>query len=191
MAKVFHPIAVHPRTNWKFHLCYNRPIGVGVKLLIGFIFKEDIYFSKAKAILERNFGKIDFESSAIVFDYTDYYREEFGPSLKRKFVSFRRPILPDRLAGIKVLTNRVERQLSKEGKRLINIDPGYLDLSRLVLATTKDFSHRIYLKQGIYAEVTLIFKDKNFRPLEWTYPDYRTKEYLEIFNKIREMHKNE
>jgi len=161
-----------------------------VKLTMGLIFKDEIYFAKAKMALLRNFGKIDFESDEIPFKYTDYYQEEFGSSLKRRFLSFERPIFPDRLARIKVITNKIEQRLSREGRRLVNIDPGYLDLSRLVLATTKDFSHRIYLRQGIYAEVTLIFNDKSFRPLEWTYPDYRTPEYIGIFNRLRELYRN-
>jgi len=157
-----------------------------VKLIVGFIFKEESILTRAKAILERRFGKIDFESRALDFNYTNYYEKELGFGLKRKFVSFATLIQPEALPKIKVFTVKTEKKLSFKQNRLINIDPGYLNLSRLILASTKDFSHRIYLDKSIYAEITLIFKDKTFQALEWTYPDYRTAEYIEIFHKIRE-----
>ncbi len=156
-----------------------------VKLIVGFIFKEEINLKKAKRILIGKFGKIDFESEIIPFNFTDYYRPEFGDGLKKAFVSFRKLIHPDNLAQVKVITNGIEEKLSLEKKRLINIDPGYLDLAKLVLASTKDYAHRVYLNKGIFAEVTLSFKGNSFRAQEWTYPDYRTEDYISIFNKIR------
>ena len=156
-----------------------------VKLIIGFIFKEEITFKKAKRILTGKFGKIDFESEDIPFNFTDYYRPEFGENLKRAFVSFRKLIHPKHLPLVKVMTNGIEEKLSLGKKRLINIDPGYLDLAKLVLASTKDYAHRVYLDKGIFAEITLSFKGNSFRAKEWTYPDYRTEGYIMIFNKIR------
>jgi hypothetical protein len=159
-----------------------------VKLFIGFIFKEDLPLEKAKAILGHKFGKIDFFSDTFAFNHTDYYQEEFGTGLKRQFFSFQKLIPPDKLSRIKNQTNKIEKKLSAGGRRLVNIDPGYLNFSKVVLASTKDYSHRIALNDGIYAEITLLYKDKVFQPLEWTYPDYRTKEYLEVFRKIREIY---
>ncbi len=159
-----------------------------VKMITGFIFKDETVFRKTLILLKKNFGKIDFESPALKFDYTDYYENEFGKGLSRKFVSFKKLVLPDRLAKIKSLTNTLELNLTFNNKRIINIDPGYLDLAKLVLATTKDFAHRIYLKHGIYAEVTLFYSKNSFTFKEWTYPDYRTPEYIEIFNHIREIY---
>lgn len=156
-----------------------------VKLIIGFIFKEQDTFSKAKNLLIKNLGEFDFKSQALAFNYTDYYKKEFGKGLKRSFCSFKKLIRPEELSKIKTLTNKIEQRLSKNNKRMINLDPGYIDLAKLVLASTKDYSHRIYLKNGIFAEITLVFKGKSFMPQEWTYPDYRTKEYIEILNKIR------
>ena len=158
------------------------------KLVVGFIFRDPDILRRAVSLLERNFGKIDFESGIIPFEHTDYYEKEFGKGLSRKFVSLAKLIQPDKLSRIKSFTNKIEDKLSVDGLRRVNIDPGYLNLSKLVLASTKDFSHRIYLERGIYAETTLIFKDKIFHPLDWTYPDYRTKEYIEIFNQIREIY---
>jgi len=162
----------------------NRP----VKLVIAFIFKQPILLEKAKLILKKSFGEIDFTSQILPFDYTDYYRKEMGDGLKRAFISFPKLIPPENLSKIKCLTNKIEAKFSDHGCRAINIDPGYLDLARLVLASTKDFSHRIYLNLGIYAELTLVYKDGSFRPNPWTYPDYRTEGYIKIFRQIREIY---
>ena len=156
-----------------------------VKLISGLIFKEQNSLNQAKTALTKNFCEIDFQSQVIAFNYTDYYEKEFGQGLKRVFLSFKKLIQPEELSKIKVLSNKIEKKLSKDNKRLINLDPGYIDLAKLVLASTKDYSHRIYLKNGIFAEITLVFKGKSFSQQEWTYPDYKTKEYKEIFNKIR------
>lgn len=158
-----------------------------VKLIVGFIFGQESPLNKAKTYLERRFGRIDFESQAIPFTHTDYYENEFGKNLKRRFVSFKKLISPTDLAKIKIITNRIEKRLSRGTHRLINIDPGYLDLAKLILASTKDYKHRLYLGEGIWAEVTLFYQNKTFKPWEWTYPDYKTAEYIAIFNQIREL----
>ena len=159
-----------------------------VKLIVGFIFKEGAYFNKAKTILEKKFGSIDFESTALPFVHTDYYEKEFGRDLEKKIISFKRLIKPQSLSKIKVTTNRIEEKLSREGRRRVNIDPGYLDLAKLVLASTKDYKHRVYLNHGIYSEITLFYENNSFRFWEWTYPDYKTGEYIEIFNRIRKIY---
>lgn len=159
-----------------------------VKLIAGFIFNDEKAFSKAKTILVKRFGEMDFESRVLPFTYTDYYEKEFGAGLKRVFVSFKKLVPLDRLARIKIITNSIEDRLSVKKRRTVNLDPGFVDLAKLVLATTKDFCHRIYLDKGIFAEVTLYYKDKSFRHWDWTYPDYRTPEYIQIFNHIRELY---
>jgi len=159
-----------------------------LKLIVGFIFKKDISFEQAKRILQRHFGKIDFVSQTLAFNHTDYYCDELGQGLKRKFVSFQKLILPQSLTEIKILTNKIENKLSLKGNRQVNIDPGYLDLAKLVLASTKDFYHRICLGRGIFAEITLFYKNKTFQPWEWTYPDYKTNEYIAVFNQIRKIY---
>lgn len=163
-------------------------ISNGVKLIIGFIFKEELILNQAKTILERQFGKIDFESNALPFTHTAYYEKEFGKDLKRKFICFQKLTPPQALARIKIITNKIEHKLSINRRRLINIDPGYLCLSKLILASTKDYKHRVYLNKGIYAEVTLFYQNKDFQFWEWAYPDYKTAEYIAIFNKIREVY---
>jgi len=159
-----------------------------VKLIVGFIFKDNQVFHKAKTLLIRHFGKVDFESQPIPFTFTEYYGREFGIGLSRVFISFNKPILPQQIVKIKVLTNNIERKLTLAGRRLVNIDPGYLDLAKLVLASTKDYVHRIYLNKGIYGEITLFYQGKSFQGWQWTYPDFRTSEYISIFNQIRELY---
>lgn len=149
-------------------------------------------FARAAVLLERALrNRVDFESKVTDFSHTDYYAEEMGPGLKRKFISFERIVDSADLYKAKLITNRIEQRLSTGGKRTINIDPGYLDLSKLVLFTTKDYSHRIYLRKGIYAEATLFYRDHAFTPWPWTYPDYRTPEYKEIFGTIRDNYKKQ
>lgn len=159
-----------------------------VKLIIGFIYKDEAFFIKAKDKLKRRFGGTDFESGPIEFSYTDYYEAEMGKNLKRRFISFRRLIPMQDLYRIKLYTNRLEERSMVSKCRLINIDPGYVDLAKLVLATTKDYAHRIFLAKGIFAEITLSFRENSFSPNDWTYPDYRSKEYINIFNQIRKLY---
>jgi hypothetical protein len=159
-----------------------------VKLIIGFIFKDELYFLKSLKILKRYFKAADFQSQYLSFNYTDYYAQEMGSGLKRAFVSFKQLILPEQLSSIKIITNKIEEKLSKGGRRLINIDPGYIDLAKLVLASTKDYKHRIYLAKGIFAEITLVYKGRSFQGWECTYPDYATPDYINIFNKIRDIY---
>ncbi len=162
-----------------------------VKLITGLIAEDKNLFDEAFFYLERKFSKIDFKSDLLDFKNTNYYNNEIGSNLKRMFISFRRFINQETLADIKLFANRLEKKLSRNNKRTINIDPGYLTLSKLVLATTKDFSHRIYIKKGIYEEVTLLFKKDTFTELEWTYPDYRTIKYIETFNHIRRIYQTQ
>ncbi len=158
------------------------------KLIMGMIFQDKDICIKAEKALRRKFGRIDFESKMMNFNHTRYYEKEMGENLLRKFVSFRRLINAERLADIKRFTNKLEWRFSIDARRRINLDPGYLDANKLVLATTKDWAHRIYLKKGIYAELTLHFQNSSFQSWEWTYPDYRTRDYIDIFNQIRKIY---
>lgn len=108
-------------------------------------------------------------------------KTRWGGGLEKRFIVFKNPIERAKLADTKIFTNGIEKEFSVEGKRQINIAPGYLTHASLVLATTKEFPHRIYLKDGIFAEVTLLFKRNGCRSLEWTYPDFKTKETCDFF----------
>ncbi|MEK7275450.1 MAG: DUF4416 family protein [Candidatus Desantisbacteria bacterium] len=158
-----------------------------VKLIIGMLSSSVELFESSQERLEQEFGSVSFCSSILPFTFTQYYTPEMGENLKRRFISFSSPILPEELARIKLLTNSIEQEFAANDKRMINLDPGYLNTAKLVLATTKDHSHRIYLGNGIYAEITLKFVAGTFCPWEWTYPDYRTTEYIDIFNHIRQL----
>jgi hypothetical protein len=110
-----------------------------------------------------------------------------GKSLRRQFISFETPITPDRLSEIKQTTNRLEQKcLNDTGGRLINIDPGLVSLANLILASTKNFSHRLYLGQGIFGEVTMLYENKTFVPLRWTYPDYQRVDVIGFLLRVRD-----
>lgn len=162
-----------------------------VKLIIGFIFNNEIVLKKAEVLVSKKFGPIDFHSQIIDFSHTDYYNKEFGENLKRKFISFKCRVSPEKIYKVKLITNNIEHRLSRDGKRMVNIDPGYITLSKMILLTTKDYGHRVYLKKGIYAESTLKFHKDTYQAWETTYPDYRSNSYIEIFNGIRDLHKKQ
>lgn len=157
-----------------------------VKLIVGMFTARRELFERARSDLGEAYGSVDHVSPIWPFDFTSYYAAEFGENLLRQFVAFSRLIDPATLAETKLHTNDLEQAWAIEGRRQINLDPGYVDLSKLVLATTKNHQHRIYLGQGIYAEVTLRYTRSSFRPWQWTYPDYRTDHYIEFFNGVRQ-----
>lgn len=159
-----------------------------VKLIVGMISANPSLFLSAEELLSQEFGNIDFASDVLNFDYTNYYEKEMGKNLLRKFISFENLIQPDECPRIKHFTNELEKRFLLEDKRQINLDPGYITAAKLVLLSTKDYIHRIYLSNGIYAEVTLEMEGNSFKPWKWTYPDYRTEKYINIFNKIRQMY---
>ncbi len=162
-----------------------------VKLIVSLFAGEERLLAQAIAALHQLFGPLDFESDLLPFDHTDYYTPEFGPGLQRRIVAFERLIAPASLPAIKRQTNELEWSLAQEGKRRVNIDPGYVSLGKMVLATTKDHAHRLYLDQGIYGEVTLTYQQGRFRPWPWTYPDYASEAYCALFGRIREQYKEQ
>ena len=141
--------------------------------------------------MEGLFGPTDWISPALLFDRTRYYEKEMGWPLHRRFISFKTLIRPENIVDIKCKTNTLERRYAQSGKRKINIDPGYIALERLVLATGKNYSHRIYLSKGIYADLTLIFQRRSFSPLPWSYKDYSDPEVIGFLNVVRERYKRQ
>ncbi|HPC39105.1 MAG TPA: DUF4416 family protein [Exilispira sp.] len=156
-----------------------------VKLFCAILYSDYEIYKKTLNILENEFSKIDYISDVILFSYTSYYQPEMGDNIYRLFISFSDPIYPYKLAEIKKRTNEIENLFKIDNKRKINIDPGYISLSNLVLATTKNYSHRIALSAEIYGEVTLIYKKGGFQSLDWTYPDYKDSKNIVHFNNIR------
>ena len=146
--------------------------------------------SEAKERLRDRFGETAFESEVFPFTYSTYYRQEMGDELLKQFVSFSEPMQREMLPEAKRAARELEKTLgiyeSGELRRQANIDPGYLSLSKLVLASTKNYDHRIYLRDGIFAEITLRYRRGRFEPMEWTYPDYRTDLALAFFTLVRD-----
>ena len=155
-----------------------------VMLFAGVIGRPD-EIPNGEAGLVKLFGPLAGKSTTWEFSHTDYYRDEFGAGLKRMFVTFQGMISPQERIEAKIATNRLENKLAKRGKRRVNLDPGYLHSSKVVLATTKDYSHRLYLGKGIFGEVTLRYSKGEYRSLAHTYPDYRGKAYREFFGAQR------
>jgi len=159
-------------------------------LMAGVTFSHNELLEQTLTILSREFGPFAMQSEPFDFTMTDYYTREMGEHLWKLFCCFAYPIRMESLPDIKLRTNEIEL-MSAQGnsdnpQRRINIDPGYVTLSKLVLATTKDYSHRIYIGKGIYAEVTLRFHGGSFVPLDTTYPDYRTLLAIDFFNSVRD-----
>jgi hypothetical protein len=155
------------------------------KLVIGFFLKEKRFGDSVIKALVEKFGPVDVASSWFPFDFTTYYNDEMGTPLFRRLFGFKRLIEQRDLAQIKLATNSLEHQYSFGGKRPVNIDPGYLLHERFVLATGKNYSHRIYIGKGIYADLTLVYTHGRFEPLPWTYPDYASKNIIDFIGKVR------
>ncbi len=163
-----HPAAPHP-----------------AKLVIGFFMSAKDPGERVTAALVERFGPLDLVSSWFPFDYTAYYEQEMGSPLFRRMLSFERLIEQDQLASIKLITNAIEQQWVRDECRRVNIDPGYLLRERFVLATGKNFAHRIYIGQGIYADLTLTYIHGRFETLPWTYPDYKAANMQTFLMRVR------
>jgi hypothetical protein len=161
-----------------------------VKLIVGILACDERCLAAPRDGLASALGEIDLVSDTWPFDQTDYYTAEIGPRILRQFVSFARLIDPGDLADLKHRTNGLEQELARTlatpYPRPVNLDPGVIEPSKLILATTKNYSHRIYIGKGMYAEVTLVFDKGLWRPLPYTYPDYRRQEYFDFFSKVRD-----
>lgn len=150
-------------------------------------------FSSDKRLLEKGASGLsgngeDTLCSSGIFEFseTDYYREEMGSPLFKQLFLFPGIFDPGKISETKLLSNRFEQTFSVRKKRKVNIDPGYITLTKVVLATTKNYSHRIYVGKGIYAEITLAWQKGAFSPNPWTYPDYKRPEVIDFFNAARE-----
>ena len=156
-----------------------------VKLICAVTFAEGEDLDRVLASLAETFGSVDLRSPVFDFDFTAYYGEEMGERLKKCFVSFRESIDPGALAGIKRKTNALEDRWRVEGKRRVNLDPGYVAGGKVILASTKDYAHRIYIGEGMYGDNQLRFMQGRFLPSVWTYPDYQTDLAFSFLKKVR------
>jgi hypothetical protein len=157
-----------------------------VKLIFSLFAKSAAIVNKTIEILSSAYGQPDFISAILPFDYTDYYCAEMGHGLVRRFLAMEKLIRPEKLPDIKLATNEIEEKLALNAGRRINIDPGYISKAHLILATGKSYTHRPYLRDGIYADLTLVYQGKKFCSLPWTYPDYADEKQLLMLGKIRD-----
>jgi hypothetical protein len=153
---------------------------------MSFLFGEEPVGAAAIHEVDRQYGPVDFLSESLPFDFTVYYEREMGQKLRRRLAGFGPLIAPEQLPGIKLWTNALELKFLNERQgRRVNIDPGYLAASKFILATGKDYSHRIYIGQGIYGDLTLWFQKGGFIPLPWTYPDYGSQPLIGLISLLR------
>ncbi len=157
----------------------------GKVLLFSGVLSTRGFPSSLKEKLENKFGEIDIISPSIPFSFTDYYDSEMGEGIERFFISFKNLVPPDALREAKLFTNRLEKEWEEDGKRKINLDPGTMSAANIVLATTKNRSHRIAIGSSLYAEVTLIYQNHGFVSFPWTYSDYRSKDVQDILLDFR------
>lgn len=159
-----------------------------VKLFIGILTAFPELVDRCGQLLDARYGRVDVRRGPYPFDFTSYYDASMGTPLERHFLSFSDLIEPERLAEIKIETNEIEGELARQDARVarpVNLDPGYLEPAKVVLASTKNFYHRILISSGIYAEVTLHFEKGAWQSFPWTFPDYRSRRYDEFFSEIR------
>ncbi len=157
------------------------------KLIVGVIYSDRALLDKALEILVSEFGEIEDVSEEFSFskEFSDYYDEELGGEGLRRIYSFKETVDPARQADIKIRTNEIERELSVGGNRHINLDPGFINHGRLLLATTKKAGFRIPLKDGIYTEMTLYYARGAWQKLPWTYRDYQSERVQHFITEVR------
>jgi hypothetical protein len=155
------------------------------RLFLAVLYSPSAHSDEALELVKAKLGSVELCYGPIPFSFTDYYQPEMGEGLQKTYLTFCGLIDRVDLASIKVFTNEIEQQFLLDGHRSVNLDPGYITRDKLVLATTKDFYHRIYLAKGIYGEVTLHFRDGKYRYFSWTYPDYKEPAFQEFLMKAR------
>ena len=161
------------------------------KLISGVLFTDEQILIRAKELLVQKYGAIDFESEHFTFDVSNYYKPEMGWPIYRLFWSFEKMINPKDIARMKIECNEIEDQLAIKKNRKVNLDPGYLDYDKIVLASAKYNWQKIYLDFGIYADLTLRYEKGKYLPFPWSFPDFKDGLYERTLLKIREIYKNQ
>ena len=157
-----------------------------VKMIAALLWNETVVISNVYDRLEKEWGSIDARSTVYDFTHTGYYKDEFGQQLKKQFVSFEKLADIDAMPEIKIRGNELEDEFAAGGNRNVNIDPGYIANAKLVMPTTKNLPHRVYIGKNIYADLQLIYKKPTFQTILWTFADYKEPFNLEFFNKVRD-----
>jgi hypothetical protein len=159
-----------------------------VELFVGVIFSDPGLLDPLEAELEARFGDIELRSPVFDFDITAYYEEEMGPDLKRTFFAFMETIDPAEIVEAKVAANSIESAFTQDGRRRVNLDPGYMDFYKVVLASNKFLGQKIYLGKGVYADPTLYY-DKGWKPYDWGFPDFKSGQYDVFLAQVRKAYK--
>jgi len=162
-----------------------RTVPAPARLVISSIFKDERILDAVLPLVSESVGELCPAGPLLAFDRTDYYHAEMGKPLFRRFFTAQTMVSRDALPKIKIRMEDIEREFSREGRRSVNLDPGLLSLENFILATGKNFSHRVYLGEGVFADLTLIFQKGEYRPLPWTYPDYASPEIRHILKELR------
>jgi hypothetical protein len=162
-----------------------------VKLFCGILYHDELQLMKAISLLIARFGEADCRSPGFDFSMTDYYDHELGSPVYRIFISFSRLVSPGILPEIKIATNAIEDELTINGLRKVNLDPGYMDYDKVVLASAKYNGQKIYLDKGIWADLTLHFEKNQFDPYPWSFPDFKKHLYDDVFLEIRRRYKEQ
>ena len=165
-----------------------------VKPFAGVLFSDEQLVPLVREQLVTLFGPIDDQTGLLKFESTDYYSEEMGDALDRIFFSFENLVKADSLESMKLETNRIESELafvSKGVTRPVNLDPGYIEQSKVILFSTKNFYHRAYIGSGIFAEVTMHFKKNGNQFFPWTYPDYQSPASQKFFDRMRRTYREQ
>ncbi|MBN1466954.1 DUF4416 family protein [candidate division KSB1 bacterium] len=156
-----------------------------VCLICALCYADEGVKDKAIARLVDAYGPIQFASDRMAFSYTSYYEKEMGRALEKEYLTFSRCMDPAALPAVKTFTNELEKHFAQDSRRTINLDPGYIEAAKLILATTKNYNHRIYIGNGIYGDVQLYWQNGAFHPNPWTYPDYRENTVRQFFAQVR------
>jgi len=165
-----------------------------VKLIVGILTSIPELLPETEKELTALFGDIDARSEVFPFDWTNYYSEEMGSPLYRRFLSFADLIEASVVVDAKIAANELESLMAEKYpgvERPVNLDPGYMEQSKIVLASTKNFFHRILIARGIYAEVTLCYQNKQWKSFPWTFPDYGSGKYHPFFTELREKYRGQ
>ncbi len=162
-----------------------------VKLFVVTLHRDQEPLAGAIAELQQRWGSTDYISEDFPFDFSDYYEAEMGKNLARRFYSFERLIAPDQIVDAKLFCNEVEGRYRGEKGRRVNLDPGYLDNFKLVLASAKFGGQKIYLRDGIYADMTLVMFKGKWESFNWGFPDFKSRRYDDALCKIRDLYKRQ
>lgn len=155
------------------------------KLFFAVMYQPEFPIQKLIDLLDKKFGEREYNYGPIQFSWSDYYRDEMGSDLRKIYFNYISSFEREKLPSLKLFSNELEAEFAVDGKRIVNIDPGYIARDKLVLATTKDFYHRVYLGNGIFGEVTLHYRRGRFRFFSWTYPDYKEENFFNYLEKAR------